>query len=84
MKFRDIIKQVERDGWQLSKTVGSHRQYKHPVKTGRVTIAGQPGKDTRKSILSKRVWSKVCVSTPSSTNAGATEAGVPTRLIYLV
>ena len=55
MKFRDLIKQVEQDGWRLNNTVGSHAQYKHPIKPGRVTIAGKPGKDvpegTRKSIL---------------------------------
>jgi predicted RNA binding protein YcfA (HicA-like mRNA interferase family) len=36
-------------------TVGSHRQYKHPTKVGRVTVAGNPGKDlpvgTERSIL---------------------------------
>jgi predicted RNA binding protein YcfA (HicA-like mRNA interferase family) len=26
-------------------TKGSHRQYKHPTKPGRVTIAGHPGDD---------------------------------------
>jgi predicted RNA binding protein YcfA (HicA-like mRNA interferase family) len=55
LKFRDLIKQVEDDGWRLHNTVGSHRQYKHAEKPGRVTIAGKPGKDvpegTRKSIL---------------------------------
>ena len=40
MKFRDLIKQVEQNGWRLHKTVGSHAQYKHLVKPGRVTIAG--------------------------------------------
>ena len=42
-KIRDIIKQIERDGWYLVVTRGSHRQYKHPTKPGRVTIAGHPG-----------------------------------------
>jgi predicted RNA binding protein YcfA (HicA-like mRNA interferase family) len=55
MKYRDVIKLIERDGWQLVHTVGSHQQYKHPTKPGRVTVAGKPGKDvpegTRKSIL---------------------------------
>ena len=55
MKFREIIKLVEQDGWQFIHTNGSHQQYKHPTKLGRVTIAGKPGKDvpegTRKSIL---------------------------------
>jgi predicted RNA binding protein YcfA (HicA-like mRNA interferase family) len=32
---------LEADGWYLVSTKGSHRQYKHPSKPGRVTIAGQ-------------------------------------------
>ena len=31
---------IEEDGWYLAATKGSHRQYKHLSKTGRVTIAG--------------------------------------------
>jgi predicted RNA binding protein YcfA (HicA-like mRNA interferase family) len=42
MKVRDIIKLIEADGWYLVVTKGSHRQYKHPQKVGRVTIAGHP------------------------------------------
>jgi predicted RNA binding protein YcfA (HicA-like mRNA interferase family) len=42
MKIRDIIKLIERDGWYLVTTKGSHRQYKHADKPGRVTIAGHP------------------------------------------
>ncbi len=42
-KVRDIIRLIEQDGWFLVATKGSHRQYKHPVKPGRVTIAGHPG-----------------------------------------
>ena len=45
MKVRDIIKMIEADGWYLVATRGSHRQYKHPTKPGRVTIAGHPGDD---------------------------------------
>lgn len=46
---------IEADGWYFAKQKGSHRQYKHPTKPGRVTIPGnrndelQPG--TWKSIL---------------------------------
>jgi predicted RNA binding protein YcfA (HicA-like mRNA interferase family) len=36
---------VEKDGWYLVTTKGSHRHYKHPTKLGRVTIAGHPGHD---------------------------------------
>ncbi len=42
MKVREIIRMIEKDGWYLVNTRGSHRQYKHPHKPGRVTIAGHP------------------------------------------
>jgi len=45
VKVRDIIKMIEADGWYGVETKGSHRQYKHPLKSGRVTIAGHPGDD---------------------------------------
>ncbi|MFH1647197.1 MAG: type II toxin-antitoxin system HicA family toxin [Chloroflexota bacterium] len=40
MKVRDVIRMIEGDGWYVVATRGSHRQYKHPAKQGRVTIAG--------------------------------------------
>lgn len=40
-----MIKLIEKDGWYLVNIKGSHRQYKHPVKPGRVTIAGHPNDD---------------------------------------
>lgn len=45
MKVRDIIKLLEENGWQLVARKGSHRQYKHPNKRGRVTIAGHSSDD---------------------------------------
>jgi predicted RNA binding protein YcfA (HicA-like mRNA interferase family) len=42
MKVREVIKPIEDDDWYLVATRGSHRQYKHPSKPGRVTIAGHP------------------------------------------
>jgi len=45
VKVRDIIKLIEADGWYLVVTKGSHRQYKHATKEGRVTIAGNPNDD---------------------------------------
>lgn len=55
MKVREAIRLIEEDGWYLIATRGSHRQYKHPAKPGRVTIAGKPSDDlapgTRNSIL---------------------------------
>ena len=44
-KVREAIKLIETDGWQEVTTKGSHRQFKHPTKTGRVTIAGKPSDD---------------------------------------
>jgi len=45
MKLKKIIKLIESDGWFLVNTKGSHRQYKHPEKPGRVTIAGHLNDD---------------------------------------
>lgn len=42
MKVREAIRLIERDGWYLDRTRGSHRQYKHPSKPGLVTIPGKP------------------------------------------
>jgi len=57
LKVRDAIHLVERDGWALVNVEGSHRQYNHPVKKGRVTIAGHPSMDldpkTQRSILKR-------------------------------
>jgi predicted RNA binding protein YcfA (HicA-like mRNA interferase family) len=51
MKVRDIIKLIEADGWVLVTTKGSHRQYKHPAKIGRVTIAGHLSDDVAPGTL---------------------------------
>ena len=45
MKVRDVIRVVESDGWVHVVTRGSHRQFKHPGKPGRVTIAGKLSDD---------------------------------------
>lgn len=44
-KVRDIIKWLEEAGWYHVVTKGSHRQFKHPSKPGRVTLSGHPGHD---------------------------------------
>ena len=52
---KEIIRRLEDDGWTLTATRGSHRQFTHKIKKGRVTVPGklsadlQPG--TLKSIL---------------------------------
>ncbi|MEM0899143.1 MAG: type II toxin-antitoxin system HicA family toxin [Pseudomonadota bacterium] len=45
MKIKEAIRPIEADGWYLVSTRGSHRQFKHPAKKGRVTIAGKPSDD---------------------------------------
>jgi predicted RNA binding protein YcfA (HicA-like mRNA interferase family) len=45
MKVKDIIRLLEGEGWFLIAIRGSHRQYKHPVRPGRVTVAGKPSDD---------------------------------------
>ena len=44
-KVREAIRLVQRDGWYLVRTRGSHRQYKHPVKPGLVTVPGAMNDD---------------------------------------
>lgn len=50
-KVRDLLKLLENDGWFLVNTEGSHRQYKHPTKKGKVTVAGKLSDDIRKGTL---------------------------------
>jgi predicted RNA binding protein YcfA (HicA-like mRNA interferase family) len=45
MKFRELVKLVQADGWRLHHQTGSHRQFRHPTKRGTVTIAGKPSDD---------------------------------------
>jgi predicted RNA binding protein YcfA (HicA-like mRNA interferase family) len=45
MKVNEILAMLKTDGWYLVATRGGHRQFKHPVKSGRVTVAGKPGDD---------------------------------------
>jgi predicted RNA binding protein YcfA (HicA-like mRNA interferase family) len=45
MKVRDVLRLIEQDGWRFHSQKGSHRQYVHPSKAGRVTVPGKPGDD---------------------------------------
>ena len=51
MKIRDISKKLRKDGWYEVAQRGSHRQYRHPSKPGRVTIAGHANDDLAPSTL---------------------------------
>ena len=45
MKVNEVLVMLKMDGWYLATTRGSHRQFKHPVKSGRVTVPGKPSDD---------------------------------------
>jgi len=45
LKIRDVIRRLEQEGWTLVTTRGSHRQFKHPNRPGRVTVAGKGSDD---------------------------------------
>jgi len=45
MKVREVLTMLKADGWYLVVTEGSHRQFKHLKKMGRVTVAGKPNDD---------------------------------------
>ena len=55
MKVAEVLRLIQQDGWFLVAQKGSHRQFKHPIKAGRVTVPGKPGDDlalgTQNSIL---------------------------------
>jgi predicted RNA binding protein YcfA (HicA-like mRNA interferase family) len=62
MKFREVRRMLKDDGWVVVVQEGSHQQWKHPFKPGRVTIAGQDGKDvkpgTLASIFKQAGWTR--------------------------
>jgi len=51
VKIRDIIKMLKQDGWYEVVRKGIHRQWKHPLKRGRVTIAGHEKDDVAPGTL---------------------------------
>lgn len=52
MKVRDVIKRIKEDGWYVVRIKGSHRQFKHDVKGGLVTVAGHPSDELNPDTLS--------------------------------
>jgi len=60
MKVSEILRLLKADGWYLHTTRGSHRQFKHHTKAGRVTVPGKPSHDlapgTLNSIYKQAGW----------------------------
>jgi predicted RNA binding protein YcfA (HicA-like mRNA interferase family) len=51
MKISEVIRLLEQDGWYFVRQRGSHRQYRHPTKPGRVTVAGKPSDEVAAGTL---------------------------------
>lgn len=51
LTVREVLRKLEADGWHLVATRGSHHQYKHPTKAGRVTVAGKPSEEVAPGTL---------------------------------
>ena len=45
MKVSEVLRLLQEDGWNLVATRGSHRQFKHESKPGRLTVPGKPSDD---------------------------------------
>jgi predicted RNA binding protein YcfA (HicA-like mRNA interferase family) len=52
MKVRELIKLLQDDGWEQVRMRGSHRQFRHPTKSGTITVAGKPSADVPPGTLS--------------------------------
>jgi len=51
MKVRDILKRLAEDGWQLANQKGSHRQFTHRTKAGKVTVNGHASDEIKGTLL---------------------------------
>ena len=51
MTVREVLRIIEEDGWIMVAQKGSHRQYKHPDKPGRITVAGHLKDDIAPGML---------------------------------
>lgn len=54
-KVREVIKMLMADGWYLKNIQGSHRQFKHPTKKGKVTVNGKES-DPLNQFLLNSIW----------------------------
>ena len=54
-KVTEVIDMLIADGWYLAARKGSHRQFKHPFKKGRVTVNEKPSATLEQEILNS-IW----------------------------
>ena len=51
VKVSEIIRFLKKDGWYLAHQKGSHRQFRHPSKKGKVTVNGKLSDDRSGELL---------------------------------
>lgn len=54
VKYRQLLRMLQDDGWQHERTTGSHMMYVHPTKPGPVVVpaGGKEGQDVPRGTLS--------------------------------
>lgn len=55
MNVREVLRIIRADGWNEVTCRGSHRQFLHPWKPGKVTVAGKPSMDLDPKTL-RSIW----------------------------
>ena len=55
MQVRDVLRRLKDDGWTISRTKGSHRQFVHATKPGTVTVSGHESHDVHPKTLGS-IW----------------------------
>ena len=53
-KVSEVLALLQKNGWKLVAQEGSHRQFKHPDKPGKVTVAGKPSTD-----VPPKIWNSI-------------------------
>lgn len=54
-KVVEVIRLLEKDGWMLCYWKGDHRQFKHPEKSGKVTVRGKASETLTQELLNS-IW----------------------------
>ena len=56
MKVAAMIDKLRDDGWVVVAIRGSHRQFRHPTKPGKVTVAGKASDDLHPKTEASIIW----------------------------
>lgn len=74
MRSREVIQLIEADGWYQVDVKGSHYQFRHPTKRGRVTVPhpkSELPKSTVRSILKQAGLIQANGTASTSINGGS-------------